>query len=87
MEDQPLAEDVDAEQTLRTDQAVQAVVTRVGERLAGAPVPQVAQALQDELIAAGLGEQPAPWVRSTALEIAAGRVVVVDARAQVDPQE
>lgn len=87
MEPQPLAEDVDAESTLRTDATVQQVVSRVTARLQGAPVPDVERALQDELKAAGLPEQPAPWVASTSNEIAAGRSVVVDARAEVDPDE
>ena len=84
---QPLAEDVDADQTVRNNETVQDVVTRLGGRMEGAPVTEVEQALQRELQAAGLPEQPEPWVDAPAREISAGRIVVMDARHQVDPQD
>ena len=77
MTDQPLAEDEDA----------QGVINRLAPRYEGSPVPEIEQALQAALVAAGLGEQPAPWVHSTAIEIAAGRIVVADGRAQVPPED
>ena len=81
---QPLAEDESPQESLHDDETVQSVINRLAPRFEGAPVPEVEQALQSELVAAGLGEQPAPWVNSTAVEISAGRIIVADARAQVD---
>lgn len=87
MERQPLAQDVNAEQTLRVDATVQDILTGLAADLAGAPVADVAQALRDRLAAAGLPEQPGPWVDATAREISAGRFVVADTRAEVDPAD
>lgn len=87
MESQPLSEDVDPESTLRTNDTVQDVVARLGARLEGAPVAEVVAALHTELTAAGLPEQPAPWVDATAREIAGGRIVVMDAQHEVDPAD
>ncbi|MEO7745597.1 MAG: hypothetical protein ABIV05_05160 [Actinomycetota bacterium] len=87
MTDQPLAEDEDAGRTLRDDEVVQGVINRLAPRYEGAPMPEIEVALQEALVAAGLGEQPEPWVHSTAGEIAAGRIVVADGRAQVLPED
>ena len=87
MTDQPLAEDEDAGRTLRDDEVVQGVINRLAPRFEGAPMPEIERALQAALMAAGLGEQPAPWVHSTAGEIAAGRIVIADGRAQVAPED
>ena len=82
MPDQPLAEDEDAGRTLRDDEVVQGLIHRLAPRF-----EQFERALQEALMAAGLGEQPAPWVHSTAGEIAAGRIVIADGRAQVAPED
>ena len=87
MERQPLAQDVDAEQTLRVDATVQDILNLLSAELAGAPVAEVAQSLRDQLAVAGLPEQPGPWLDATAREISAGRFVVADTRAQVDPAD
>ena len=87
MPDQPLAEDENVGRTLRDDEIVQGVINRLAPRYEGAPTPEIERALQEELVAVGLGEQPAPWVHSTAVEISAGRIVVADGRAQVAPED
>ena len=87
MPDQPLAEDEDAGRTLRDDEIVQGVINRLAPQYEGAPMPEIERVLQEALVAAGLGEQPAPWVHSTAGEISAGRIVVADSRAQVSPED
>ncbi len=87
MERKPLAQDVDTEQTLRVDATVQDILTGLAAEFAGASVAEVAQALRERLAAAGLPEQPAPWVDASAREISAGRVVVADTRAEIDPDE
>ncbi len=87
MPDQPLAEDEDAQGTLRDDEVVQGVIDQLAPQYEGSPIPEIEQALQEALVAAGFGEQPAPWVHSTATEIAAGRIVVADGRAQVAPED
>lgn len=88
MESQPLSEDVSSERTLRTDGTVQSVIDSLsGGHMADRPVEEVQIALQQALLDAGLPEQPAPWVDATAREIVAGRIVVADTRAQVDPED
>ena len=87
MSDQPLAEDENVGRTLRDDEIVQGVITRLAPRYEGAPMPEIERALQEELVVVGLGEQPAPWVHSTAGEISAGRIVVADGRAQAAPED
>lgn len=84
---QPLSEDVDSEGTLRRNDQLQQVVDRLRERMEGAPVPDVARQLQRDLEAAGLSEQPEPWIDAAAREISAGRILVIDARHQVDPAD
>ncbi len=83
-DDQPLAQDDDAARTLRDDATVQGVLDAVSARHAGADVDAVVVALNEGLAAAGLPEQPAPWIRSSALEISRRRVVVADGRAELD---
>lgn len=85
--DQPPAQDAEVESTLRADHTVQDVVSGLAARMEGAPVAEVVIALNAGLEAAGLPEHPAPWVDATARELAAGQVVVADARAQGDPPD
>ncbi len=87
MESQPLSEDVSAESTLRHDATVQGVIDSLsGGSMVDRPIDEVAGALQQALMDAGLPEQPAPWIDATAREISGGRTVVADTRAQVDPK-
>lgn len=54
----------------------------VGEmrRLQGTPPAEVRELLARAIAEAGLPDQPYSWVRDSAAEISAGRLVVVDTR-------
>jgi hypothetical protein len=59
---------------------VEAVVGEIGGR---GDVQAALERLETGIAAAGLPPQPATWLKSTATEIAAGRLVIVDRR--IDP--
>jgi hypothetical protein len=80
-EDHP-REQQDAQVTL------QHVVERVVEEVGGqGDVEAAGERLEAGVAASGLPPQPEVWVRNTATEIAAGRVVVVDRRLDANARE
>ena len=83
MSDFDIAHDEEPAETLILLQRTQDVVNTVSARFQGQDdvhPSDVERALREQISLAGLPEQPGPWVRSTANEIASGRVVVIDNR-------
>jgi hypothetical protein len=80
-EDHP-REQQDAQVTLQ--HVVEKVVEEVGGR---GDVEAARERLEAGIAAGGLPPQPEVWVRNTATEIAAGRVVVVDRRLDSNARE
>jgi hypothetical protein len=63
---------------------IQHVVDKVAEEVGGSGDIQAARdRLEAELEARGLSPQPEPWLGNAAVEIAAGRPIIVDRR--IDP--
>jgi hypothetical protein len=80
-EDHP-GEQQDAQVTL------QHIVERVVEEVGGRDDAKAArERLEAGIAAGGLPPQPEVWVRNTAAEIAAGRIVVVDRRLDANVRE
>ena len=68
----------DDQDGLRSAQsAIQHAVLEVARTHEGRPMPEIERALNERFAAEGIDEQPAPWMRSTVAEIAAGRVVAL----------
>ncbi|HEX5512617.1 MAG TPA: hypothetical protein VFX41_12960 [Actinomycetales bacterium] len=79
-----LAESDESEQQriAAVQHALQTVILAVGERHQGAPVAEVEEALTNAIAEAGIPAQPHKWVHDTAVEIAGGRLVVMNAHEQ-----
>jgi hypothetical protein len=85
MTDVPFAHDDAPGETLVLLQRTQAVVDSVFTQYHAQDdihPTTVEAALREKIALAGLPEQPAPWVRNTADEIAAGRRPVLDTRTE-----
>ena len=59
---------------------LQQIVVSVARTHSRAHVDDVREVLATAIAAAGIPEQPQPWVEDTANEIASGRLVVMNAR-------
>jgi hypothetical protein len=83
MSDNEIAHDQEPAETLVLLQRTQDVVDTVLARFRGQTdvhPTEVERVLSEQIALAGLPEQPAPWIRNTAIEIADGRTVVIDTR-------
>jgi hypothetical protein len=83
MSDVDLAHDEEPPETLALLQRTQDVVNLVLASFKGREdvhPSEVEQALREQIALAGLPAQPAAWIRNTAIELTAGRAVVIDAR-------
>ena len=89
MDGKSLASDNDTQSTDEMKDALQQIIVRLGRASEGqdADPRDVEFELTTAIADAGLPEQPHPWVEATALEIAGGRVVVMDAKDQLDAPE
>ncbi len=68
------------EQVAAVQHRLQQIVVSVARTHSRAPVDDVRHVLVTAIAAAGIPDQPRKWVEDTANEIAAGRLVVLNAR-------
>jgi hypothetical protein len=78
--DQPLAEDEEQGSTLRAKAQLQEIVTDLARYGPSRSADDLRRRLEAAIAEAGLPEQPARWVEAVAIEAAAGRTTVLDAR-------
>ncbi|GAB2679360.1 hypothetical protein [Thalassiella azotivora] len=70
------------EQVADVQHRLQQIVVSVARTHSKAPVDDVEQTLRMAMDGAAIPEQPEKWVRDTAIEIASGRIVVMNAHEQ-----
>ena len=78
--DQSLAEDDTQAETLRAKERLQALVDDLARYGSGRSERELRQRLEAAIAEHGLPEQPARWVEAVAIDAAAGRRTVLDAR-------
>jgi hypothetical protein len=85
MDGKQLGSDDDTQTSDQLKRTIQDVIWGLVRDVDGQDVGtnEVVAALSDRLSRAGVPEQPHPWVEATALEIAGGRIVVMDVRDEI----